>query len=188
MVEEAATCRAVLTQADRLWPKRLKASDGILPSNAHSNANPTSDHELGNAVDLTHDPDNGCDAHAWAQWLSRQRFPEVKYIISRGKIWSTVRSNEGWRDRPGDGSDDHVKHAHVSINSNYRNSFRNWFPVTSQDEDEDMTPAQAKQLAEVHAWLKQLTAPRNAAKTDVDPSKLSLADLYTLIEKHSLNT
>lgn len=180
MVEAAYTCKQVLRQATAKWPNRKTASDGLLPSAAHQKQNPTSDHDHGNAVDLTHDPANGCDAHAWARWLSKQGFPEVKYLISNGKIWSTVRAKEGWRDY--DGSNAHEKHVHVSINSDHRNSRRQWFPAVEEDDD-DMSPEQAKQLSEVHAWLKQLTAPRREDKSDVDPNKLSLADLYTLVEK-----
>ncbi len=42
---------AVLRQATALWPKRKKASDGLLPSKAHVKQNPNSDHNSGYAVD-----------------------------------------------------------------------------------------------------------------------------------------
>jgi hypothetical protein len=38
---------AVLRQATALWPKRKKASDGLLPSRAHVKQNPNSDHNSG---------------------------------------------------------------------------------------------------------------------------------------------
>ncbi len=47
---------AVLRQASAIAPKRMKASDGLLPSAAHLKTNPNSDHNTGLAVDLTHDP------------------------------------------------------------------------------------------------------------------------------------
>jgi hypothetical protein len=50
-------------------------------------------------------------------------------------------------------------------------------------EDDDMTPEQAKQLAEVHAMLKALTAPRRPDKTDADPNAISLGDVLTKIEQ-----
>ena len=52
---------AVLRQATGLKPLRKKISDGLLPSAAHLNQNPDSDHNTGYAVDLTHDPVNGID-------------------------------------------------------------------------------------------------------------------------------
>jgi hypothetical protein len=50
---------AVLRQATAHWPKRNKASDGLLPSAAHVHQNPNSDHNSGFAVDLTTDPGQG---------------------------------------------------------------------------------------------------------------------------------
>jgi hypothetical protein len=50
-------------------------------------------------------------------------------------------------------------------------------------EDDDMTPAQAKQLAEVHAMLEALVAPRRADKADRDPNAIDLGDLLTKQEK-----
>ena len=47
---------AVLRQASAIAPKRMKASDGLLPSAAHLKTSPNSDHNTGLAVDLTHDP------------------------------------------------------------------------------------------------------------------------------------
>jgi hypothetical protein len=54
---------AVLRQATALRPKRGKASDGLLPSPAHQKQNPSSDHNTGFAVDVTHDPAFGIDGH-----------------------------------------------------------------------------------------------------------------------------
>jgi hypothetical protein len=50
---------AILRQATALYPKRLKASDGLLPSRAHVKQNPNSDHNSGFACDISHDPKNG---------------------------------------------------------------------------------------------------------------------------------
>jgi LAS superfamily LD-carboxypeptidase LdcB len=52
---------AVLRQATAIAPLRMKASDGLLPSNAHLKQSPASDHNTGHAVDLTHDPKHGID-------------------------------------------------------------------------------------------------------------------------------
>ena len=52
---------AALRQATAHFPKRKKASDGLLPSKAHVHQNPNSDHNSGYAVDITHDPKNGID-------------------------------------------------------------------------------------------------------------------------------
>lgn len=128
MPSPALLCRAALQQATAKWPYRDKKSDGIMSSQEHKKQNPYSDHDWGNAFDLTHDPAHGCDAHGWAAWLVKQNFPEVKYVISNSKIWSKKRQDEGWREYKG--SNPHVKHVHVSINERYRNTVRTWFPAT----------------------------------------------------------
>lgn len=48
---------------------------------------------------------------------------------------------------------------------------------------DDMTPAQEAKLDRVLAMLEALTAPRRPDKTDADPQRLSLADLYTQDER-----
>jgi hypothetical protein len=57
------SAKSVLRQATALRPKRMKASDGLLPSKEHIKQSPNSDHNSGFAVDLTHDPLNGINCH-----------------------------------------------------------------------------------------------------------------------------
>ena len=112
---------AVLRQATALRPKRKKASDGLLPSAAHINQNPDSDHNTGYAVDLTHDPVTGIDGDlAYKQLKSDKR---VKYLIFKGRIWSVEKG-----DREYTGPNKHTKHVHVSIKDNCGNDPSNWFP------------------------------------------------------------
>ena len=114
---------AVLRQATALWPKRNKASDGLLPSAAHIAASPNSDHNTGFAVDLTHDPKNGVDCeHIYQEMKADLR---VKYLIFRGKIWSRSRGENTYT-----GANKHEKHLHVSIYEEYENDTRDWFPWT----------------------------------------------------------
>jgi hypothetical protein len=77
---------AVLRQATALKPRRMKASDGLLPSAAHFKQSPTSDHTTGYAVDLTHDPKHGIDCAEIFEKLKEDK--RVKYLIFKGKIWS----------------------------------------------------------------------------------------------------
>ena len=114
---------AVLRQATALKPNRKKASDGLLPSAAHLKQSPTSDHNTGYAVDLTHDPKNGIDCKIIFQKLKEDE--RVKYLIFQGKIWSRERSSEG--DRKYDGSNQHTKHIHVSINEDKGKDTSPWF-------------------------------------------------------------
>lgn len=112
---------AVLRQATALWPKRNKASDGLLPSAAHVHQNPNSDHNSGHAVDLTHDPKNGVDCRVIFSELKKDK--RVKYLIFKGKIWSVSRGENVYS-----GSNPHNKHLHISIKENCEKDTSDWFP------------------------------------------------------------
>ena len=114
---------AVLRQATAIKPSRKKASDGLLPSAAHINQNPDSDHNTGLAVDLTDDPKNGIDCEDIFQKLKEDK--RVKYLIFKGKIWSVERASEG--DREYSGSNKHNKHLHISINDGTGDDTSPWF-------------------------------------------------------------
>jgi len=111
---------AVLRQATALRPKRIKASDGLLPSAAHLKQNPNSDHNSGFAADISHDPVNGIDC-AFA-YIKLQSDPRVKYLIFNGKIWSPEKGNHNYT-----GSNKHTKHLHISIKETCGNDTSPWF-------------------------------------------------------------
>ena len=114
---------AVLRQATALRPARKKASDGLLPSVAHKKQNPTSDHNTGLAVDLTHDPKNGIDCVTIFEKLKEDK--RVKYLIFQGKIWSKNKAKLG--NRRYIGSNSHNKHLHISIESTMGADTSPWF-------------------------------------------------------------
>lgn len=112
----APSAKMLLLQATALWSNRRTDSDGIVPSAAHTAANPTSDHEPGaagycHAVDLSHDPANGCDCAAITEKLRASRDPRIKYVIFNRRIFSPST----WEWRPYSGSNPHDKHLHMSI-------------------------------------------------------------------------
>lgn len=119
---------SVLRQATALKPKRKKASDGLLPSAAHLKQSPTSDHNTGYAVDLTHDPKNGIDCADIFEKLKDDK--RVKYLIFQGKIWSKEKAKQG--NRKYTGSNPHNKHLHISINDAYGNDISPWFSWLNQ--------------------------------------------------------
>jgi hypothetical protein len=114
---------AVLRQATALKPSRKKASDGLLPSAAHQKQNPTSDHNTGLAVDLTHDPKHGIDCADIFEQLKDDK--RVEYLIFNGKIWSKARAKEG--NRKYTGSNQHTKHLHISIKEELSKDTSPWF-------------------------------------------------------------
>ena len=122
----APACRAALAEATALWPNRSKASDGICPSAAHTAANPNSDHERGEAFDLTNDPGNGVDCNKLAALLVARRDPRVKYIIWNNRIVGPG-SKDGWAWSGYTGKNPHTSHMHVSIVPSARNSDAPWW-------------------------------------------------------------
>ena len=131
--------KAVLRQATALRPKRGKASDGLLPSLAHQKQNPSSDHNTGFAVDLTHDPVFGISGDDVFFELRKDK--RVKYLIFKGQIWSAEKGVH-----PYDGSNQHRHHVHVSIKENCGNDTSNWFPWLGE----------AKTINKVKAAIKPL--------------------------------
>lgn len=122
----AATCRAALDEATRIWGSRARASDGICGDASHQKRK--SDHNAGNAFDLTHDPAHGVDAHKLADWLRLEvlagRERRTKYLISNRRIFNASISRD-WRRYTG--SNPHTKHMHVSIQSWARDDTRSWW-------------------------------------------------------------
>jgi hypothetical protein len=114
---------AVLRQATAIKPSRKKASDGLLPSAAHIKQSPTSDHNTGYAVDLTHDPESGVDCSDIFEKLKEDK--RVKYLIFNKKIWSKDKARLG--NRPYTGSNPHTKHLHISINDGCGDDTSPWF-------------------------------------------------------------
>ncbi len=112
---------AVLRQATALAPKRLKASDGLLPSAAHLKANPNSDHNTGLAADLTHDPHKGIDCGDIFDRLKADK--RVSYLIFNGRIWSKDRGEREYT-----GPNKHVSHLHISIKEEHKKDTSAWFP------------------------------------------------------------
>lgn len=139
MAEEALACRALLNQANVRWPKRSKASDGILPSRAHTTQNPTSDHEKGEAADITHDPVNGPDMRVEAERLrvrcKNRDERRVKYLIFNRQIAS---ADLNWAWRRYSGSNPHTTHLHVSIVASARDDDGTWWPTNGASEEDDM--------------------------------------------------
>ena len=143
---------AVLRQATAISPLRMKASDGLLPSNAHLKQSPTSDHNTGLAVDLTHDPRNGIDCVEIFEHFKEDK--RVKYLIFQGKIWSKEKAKQGTRRYTG--SNPHNKHLHISIDPTMATDTSPWFWWMNQP----------KTMNQVIASLTSMPA-KKAYKTEV---------------------
>lgn len=128
-----------------MFPTRSKASDGICASAQHHQQNPTSDHETGDAFDLTHDPAHGCDVDELFARIIARRDPRVKYLIRNKRM---LRSYDkpgipAWTWAPYTGPNPHIHHGHCSILPGARHDVSRWFEQTHteplpQPEDTDM--------------------------------------------------
>ena len=113
---------------------------------------PTSDHNTGLAVDLTHDPENGIDCVDIFEKLKEDK--RVKYLIFQGKIWSKEKSKLG--NRRYTGSNSHSKHLHISIHPACSTDTSPWFWWMNQP----------KTINQIVAALSSIPA-KKAYKTEV---------------------
>ncbi|MFY0570491.1 peptidoglycan-binding protein [Archangium lansingense] len=118
MATPAPAARQALKDANARWPRRKKASDGIMGDARHQRTK--SDHNVGNAVDITHDPASGATGTVVAQHALKDN--RVTYVIWNKRINS--RDGRGWR--PYRGSNPHTHHCHISIRAAARNDTRHW--------------------------------------------------------------
>lgn len=149
----APACRALLTQATLRYPKRNRASDGTIGDAKHRARRSWHNPSLRDgtpdpsgtvlAVDLTHDPDNGCDAHQLVRDLVAKHDRRVSEAISQGQIWTRARAAEGWR--PYRGSNPHDKHAHITVAWLWRNSTDPWWP---QEDDMALSDEDVQRIAD----------------------------------------
>lgn len=128
MATAAPACVAALAEATKLWPTRNTAADGILSSRKHQQVYGTSDHDLGNAFDLTHDPNDGVDCNLLSAMLRARVDPRVKYIIWNRRIWNPSISPD-WRVY--DGDNPHTAHMHVSIYASQRDNLGLWWVLST---------------------------------------------------------
>lgn len=81
-----------------------------------------SDHNTGDAIDITLDPTNGPDLDALAESLLAD--PRTKYVIWNRRIRSRTVEPGKWR--PYSGTNPHTKHLHLSIDASNRADDRDW--------------------------------------------------------------
>ena len=161
MASPAPAARSMINEADVLWPDRIDASDGIMGDPAH--AARVSDHNDGNAVDLTHDPKGGVDCNALAEQLRVKakagRDARIKYIIWNDRISSEV---DDWAWRPyqpqNSGRNKHEHHMHVSIHATRRDDVSPWFVKKKEGfvMDEDAKKAFADLVTRVNAVASEV--------------------------------
>jgi hypothetical protein len=124
----AESLKKVRNQIDARWPARRKDSDGTIGDQRHCHGGTptTSDHcpwvidgnfGVVTGLDITNDPQHGCDASAVAHRLIDSRDSRIKYVISNRQIAASyaVGSIPAWTWRPYNGSNPHDRHFHLSV-------------------------------------------------------------------------
>lgn len=109
-------------EVNKAAPVRNKASDGTIGDPRHlsrkSDHNP--DHRgIVCALDITHDPANGCDAHEIAEAIASSKDFRLGYVISNGRIANPAYNDGKWRRYTG--SNPHTKHCHISVHHDVDN-------------------------------------------------------------------
>lgn len=112
-------CVRALADATSLSPKRNRAYDGIMGDARHQKRK--SDHNMGNAFDLTHDPVNGIDCNVLVN-LALLDY-RVEYVIWNRQIYNKRMPDTGWRGYKGAPHDHHM---HVSIRAALRSLGSPW--------------------------------------------------------------
>jgi hypothetical protein len=120
MAVPARCCLQALQDATLRWPFRNKSRDGIIGDAAHQKRH--SDHNDGNAFDLTNDTAHGVDCGVLSKLVISDA--RVTYVIWNRQIYNRARASEGWR--PYSGDDPHDHHMHVSINATSREKQSPW--------------------------------------------------------------
>ena len=117
-------------------PKAPKNEFGWVASDAHSQQNPSSDHEsdsrgIVHALDIPHYPELGLDTYKLFDHFRSVKDPRIKYMISNRKIFGDEaygkrNGRKAWTLYPYNGANPHDEHTHVSINKALEDDARPW--------------------------------------------------------------
>ena len=148
-------------EANRLAPNRNRKADGSIGDMAHQSR--TSDHNPSGgwvcALDLTHAPESGWDAHARARQVIARRDHRIKYVISDRMVARSYAKPgiPAWTWSPYSGSNPHTFHAHFSVHNTAtaRQDLSRWWSPTQGD---DMTPEESQTLKAILVEQRALRA------------------------------
>lgn len=154
----AGSLAALIDQVDQVAPGRSQASDGSIGDAAHASRASAHNPDAGGvvrAVDITHDPAGGLDAHTLAEELLAAQDPRLQYVISRSRIGAGPAGPAPGRWRRYTGTNPHDKHVHVEVVTSSRaDSLAAWQTTTTQEDT--MNPAQERKLDYLSAQLRSI--------------------------------
>jgi hypothetical protein len=120
MASPAPALLQLKAQIDAAYPGRDRRADGIMGDAAHQAR--VSDHNQGNALDVTFDAAAGPDLDALAEALMGDF--RTHYVIWRRRIRNVEIEGGAWR--PYNGADAHDHHLHLSIYAERREDTSPW--------------------------------------------------------------
>ncbi|EYF08797.1 hypothetical protein [Chondromyces apiculatus] len=120
MAGEAPAIQQARTDANTKWPNRNKKSDGTWGDKKHQER--ASDHNTGDAIDITHDPASGADGDKIAAIAIRD--PRVKYVIWNRRMYTP--GTGGWVPYKHRDKMPHDKHVHISVKKAARAETTSW--------------------------------------------------------------
>jgi lysozyme family protein len=134
-------------------PKAPKNEFGWVASDAHSQQNPSSDHEsdsrgIVHALDIPHYPELGLNTYKLFDHMRATKDKRVKYCISNRKIFGDEaygkrNGRKPWTNYPYNGANPHDEHMHVSINKANEDDARPWdIGAVGQGVDTNAPPPQ----------------------------------------------
>lgn len=165
------------------WPRRSRESDGTIGDKAHESR--ASDHNpwitdppgpnVVSGMDITHDPADGCDSYALAEWLRQRRDPRIKYVISNRRIFSSDVSAWQWRSYHGSNPHDH--HVHISVKDE-KKFYDDSYPWGLADAKVEADPT-VKQPEPMPPTLRR---GNSGALVRTLQAKLSAHNIYTYVD------
>jgi hypothetical protein len=170
MSGEAPAIQQLRTDANSAYPGRDKSWDGTWGDTAHQARK--SDHNTGDAMDVTSDPAHGAGGDTIAAWAIRD--PRVKYVIWNRRIYDTRNPGAGWQPYSHWKSMPHDHHVHISVTQAARADTSPWafgtygppppidIPGESKFEDVDPQVIEQQQIAAAKAAAAQAAADKKA--------------------------
>lgn len=175
----------LLKQVDASYPSRSRAADGILPSAAHHAKNPTSDHERGDALDVTFDLMNGPNLDQLASDILKDE--RVKYVIWNRQIANRTIDGGAWRPyvETAIQTDPHTGHMHVSVDHARRGDTSSWRIVIVPAPPAGYVSMRDKDVTqELAAWAKELLGDRTFGTGQTRTRTFGNKDVLARIEVH----
>jgi hypothetical protein len=176
----------LLKQIDASYPSRSRGQDGMLPSAAHHAQNPNSDHERGDALDVTFDFMNGPNLDQLASDLLADG--RVTYVIWNRRIANRSIDSGAWRPyaQTAVQTDPHTGHLHVSVDHSRRSDDGPWSIVIVPEPpagyahmpDRSVTP-------ELATWAKTLLTDKTFGMGQTRTKAFGGKTVLARIEVHS---